>query len=224
VASSGPCDLNLSEFSVGDPLCEDRFGGGSSLVKSVPPFVFPPLPTAELPSSATLAAPPALTGILCGAELSVSSVPSLSGASELRKKIRSSPSPLLHSRPFQHYFRRARELRAGHSVLWNDGFLSDSLEASKLSAELVLFKDTSGEFHAKKNTEIPAKKGLFRKGFLNLPPIVFVPPFCRGRLRTLGWFDLSLLRVAASLLVPLREIDSPNLEIGLSVLTTTGRL
>jgi hypothetical protein len=117
VASSGPCDLNLSEFPVGVPLCEDRSGGGSSLVKSVPPFVFPHLPTAELPSPATLAASPVSTGLLCGADLSTSSVPSLSGAFELGKKIRSSPSPLLHSRPFQRYFRRARELRAGHSVL-----------------------------------------------------------------------------------------------------------
>jgi len=176
VASFGPCDLNLLEFPIGDPLCEVRSGAGSSLVKSVPPFVFPPLPNAELPSPATLAAPPALTGLLCDAELSVSSVPSLSRAFELGKKIRSSPFPLLQSRPFQQYFRSARELKAGHSVLWNDGFLSDSLEASKLSAEPVLFKDTGGEFHAKKKTETPVKKGLFRKGFLNLPPIVSVPP------------------------------------------------
>jgi len=229
VAFSGSCDLNLSEFPVGDPLREDRSGGGLSLVKSVPPFVFPPLPTAEMPSPATLAAPPALSGLLCGAELSVSFVPSLSGASELGKKIRSSPSHLLQSRPFQQYFRRARELRAGHYVLWNDGFLSDSLEASKLSAEPVLFKDTGGEFHAKKKTETPAKKGLFRKGFLNLPPIVSVPPFLPREVKDVGVvqssppLSLPLLRMAASLLVPLREMDSPNLEIGLSVLFTTGR-
>jgi hypothetical protein len=42
-------------------------------------------------------------------------------------------------------------------VLWNDGILSDSLEASKLSAGPALFKDTSGEFHAKKKTETSAK-------------------------------------------------------------------
>jgi hypothetical protein len=186
VAFSGSCDLNLSEFPVGDPLREDRSGGGLSLVKSVPPFVFPPLPTAEMPSPATLAVPSALSGLLCGAELSVSFVPSLSGASELGKKIRSSPSHLLQSRPFQQYFRRARELRAGHYVLWNDGFLSDSLEASKLSAEPVLFKDTGGEFHAKKKTEIPAKKGLFRKGFLNLPPIVSVLPVLPREVKDVG--------------------------------------
>jgi len=176
----------LSEFSVGDPLCEDRSGGGPSLVKSVPLFVFPPLPTAKTPSPATLGAPPASSGFLCGAELSVYSVPSLSGASELGKKIRSSPSPLLHRRPFQQYFRRARELRAGHLMVWNDGFLSDSLEASKLSAKPVFLKDTGGESGAKKKTENPAIMGLFRKGFLNLPPIGSVPPFLPREVKDVG--------------------------------------
>jgi len=180
VTSSGLCEDNLSksmmEFPYGDPLCEDRPGGGSSLVKSAPPFVFPPLSATEISSPAALAAPPALTGLLCGAELSVSTIPSLSWASELGKKIRSSPSPLLQSHPFQHYYRRARELRVGRSMLWNDGFLSDSLEASKLSVGPALYKDTGGEFHVKKKTESPAKQSLFRKGFLNLPLIVSVPP------------------------------------------------
>jgi len=80
VASFGLCEDILPElmmeFPYGDPLCEDRPRGGLSLVKSAPPFVFPPLPTAEMPSPATLAAPPALTGLLCGAELSVSTIPS----------------------------------------------------------------------------------------------------------------------------------------------------
>jgi hypothetical protein len=61
-------------------------------------------------------------------------------------------------------------------VLWNDGFLSDSLEATKLSAgPAALFKDMGGEFHAKKKTN-SSKTGLFRYVFFNLPPIVFVPP------------------------------------------------
>jgi hypothetical protein len=149
-------------------------------------FVFPPLPTVKTPSPVTLVAPPALTGLLCGAELFASSVPSLSGASELGKKIRFSPSPLLPSRPFQQYFRRARELRAGRSVVWNDGFLADSLEASKLSAEPVLLKVTSGEARAKKKTEFPAKNGLFRKGFLNLPPSVPVPPVLPREVKEVG--------------------------------------
>jgi hypothetical protein len=71
-------------------------------------------------------------------------------------------------------------------VLWNDGFLSDSLEASKLSAEPILFKDTGREFLAKKKIEIPAKKGLFRKGFLNLPPIVSVPPVLPREVKDVG--------------------------------------
>jgi hypothetical protein len=186
VASSGPCDLNPSESPVGVPLCEDRSGGGPSLVKLVPLFVFPPLPTVKTPSPTTLVAPPASTGLMCGAELSVSSVPSLSGASELGKKIRSSPSPLLPSRPFQQYFRRARELKAGRTVVWIDGFLPDSLEASKLSAEPVLLKVTGGEARAKKKTEFPAKKGLFRKGYLNIPPSVPVPPVLPWEVKEVG--------------------------------------
>jgi len=187
VASSRPCDLNLSEFPVGDPLCEDRSGGGSSLVKSVPPFVFPPLPNAEMSSPATCGCSSGIdwASVWCRTLCLFCSF-SLSGASELGKKIRSSPSPLLQSCPFQQYFRRARELRAGHSVLWNDGFLSDSLEASKLSAEPVLFKDMGGEFHANKKTESPAKKGIFRKGFLNLPPIVSVPPVLPREVKDVG--------------------------------------
>jgi hypothetical protein len=90
------------------------------------------------------------------------------------------------SRPFQQYFRRARELRAGHSVVWNDGLLADSLEASKLSAEPVLLKVTGGEACAKKKTEFPAKKGLFRKGFLNLPPSVPVPPVVLREVKKVG--------------------------------------
>jgi hypothetical protein len=104
VASSRLCEdilpESMMEFPFGDPLCEDRPRGGSSLVKLAPLFVFPPLPAAEMPSPATLVAPPAVAGLLCGAELFVSTIPSPSRAFELGKKIRSSPSPLLQSRPF----------------------------------------------------------------------------------------------------------------------------
>jgi hypothetical protein len=155
------------------------------MVESAPLFVFPPLPTAEMPSPATLAAPPALSGLLCGEELSVSSFHSLSGASELGKKLRSSP-PLLQSRSFKQYYRRAREIKVRQTVVWNDGLLSDSLIASKLSAEPVLFKETVGEFHAKKKAQTPAKQGLFRKGFLNLPPIVSVPPILPREVKDVG--------------------------------------
>jgi hypothetical protein len=93
VTSSGLCDLIPSESPVEIPLCEDRTGGGLSLVKSVPLFVFPPWPTVKTPSPATLVDPPASTGLLSGTELSDPSVPSHSGASELGKKVRSFPSP-----------------------------------------------------------------------------------------------------------------------------------
>jgi hypothetical protein len=60
------------------------------------------------------------------------------------------------------------------------------LEASKLFAGPALFKDTGGEFHAKKKIETPAKQGLFRKGFLNLPPIVSVPPVLPREVKKVG--------------------------------------
>jgi hypothetical protein len=85
-------------------------------------------------------------------EISASSFPSLSWASELGKKLRSSPSPLLQSLPFKQYYRRAREIRVGQTVVWNDGLLSDSLVASKLFEEPGLFKETGGQFHEKKKT------------------------------------------------------------------------
>jgi hypothetical protein len=56
------------------------------------------------------------------------------------------------------------------------GLLLVSLEASKLSASLVLNKVMGVVPLAKKKTKPPVKQGLFRKGFLNLPPIVLVPP------------------------------------------------
>jgi len=64
---------------------------------------------------------------------------------------------LLQIQPFQHYYRRARELSVGHFVKWNDGLLSDSLEASKLFAGLVLNKVTGTESPVKKKTEPPVK-------------------------------------------------------------------
>jgi hypothetical protein len=57
--------------------------------------------------------------------------PPLSGAAELGEKIRSSPPVLQISKPFQKYYRKARELREGHSVEWNELLLADSLAASR---------------------------------------------------------------------------------------------
>jgi hypothetical protein len=115
-------------------------GGGYSSrfaispVKSSSSFVFSHLPALELP-------PPVLASQLvsygffgrsCGAEFPAFVPPPLSGAPELGEKIRSSLLMLFNSKPF--WYRRAREIRAGHSVKWNDRLLSDSLEASKMAA------------------------------------------------------------------------------------------
>lgn len=49
---------------------------------------------------------------------------------------------------------------------WNEGLLSDSLEASKTAIGFV-FKNTVAELPLKKVVEPPVKKGLLRMGFLN---------------------------------------------------------
>jgi len=130
------------------------------------------------------AAPPAPAGLLVGSDFSSSScgsgpsvsaaAPPLSGASKLGVKIRSS-SPLLQIQLFQHYIRRAREFRVGHSVKWNDELLSDSLEASKFSASHVVNKVLLAEPPAVKVVKPPVKQGILKKGFLNPRPIVSAP-------------------------------------------------
>jgi hypothetical protein len=47
--------------------------------------------------------------------------PSLSGAAELGEKIRSSLPSLQSTKSFQSYYRKARDLKEGHSVKWNEG-------------------------------------------------------------------------------------------------------
>jgi hypothetical protein len=86
----------------------------------------PPVPVGQLVSYG-------FSGSSCAAEFPAFVPPPLSGAAELGEKIRSSLPVLFNSKPFRHYYRRARELRAGHSVKWNDRLLSDSLEASKMA-------------------------------------------------------------------------------------------
>jgi len=74
-------------------------------------------------------------------------------------------------------------MREGHSVKWNDGLLSDSLEAMKMSIGDVVKRVSGAEPSAEKVAKPPAMKksvtsvnqGLFRKGFLNLPPISVLP-------------------------------------------------
>jgi hypothetical protein len=108
--------------------------------------------------------------------------PSLARAANLGEKLRS-PLLVVVSKPFQCYYRRAKKLREGHSVKWNDGLLSNSLEAVKMSIGYVDKRVTGAEPLAEKAAKPPAMKksvtpvhqGLFRKGFLNLFPIS-VPP------------------------------------------------
>jgi hypothetical protein len=109
---------------------------------------------------------------------------------ELGEKLRS-PLPVVVSKPFQCYYRRAKELREAHSVKWNDVLFFYSLVAAKMTVGCTVKKITGAEPPTKKVAEPPAKKvaeppakkktkppkqGLFRKGFLNLPTIISVPP------------------------------------------------
>jgi hypothetical protein len=88
---------------------------------------------------------------------------------------------MMVSKPLQCYYRRARKLRQWQSV--NDVLLSDSLEAAKMSVgyadKRVTVTEPPAEKVAKplamKKLETPVNQGLFRKGFLNLPPRVSVP-------------------------------------------------
>jgi hypothetical protein len=131
---------------------------------SAPVFKFIPLGTLQIPKP-------------------YSAPSSLARATVLGEKLRS-PLPVVVSKPFQCYYRRAKKLREGQSVKWNDLILFDSLEAVKMSVgytdKRVTVAEPPAEKVAKppamKNSETPVKQGLFRKGFLNLPPIVSVPP------------------------------------------------
>lgn len=109
---------------------------------------------------------------------SLSVTPSIAAADILGEKLRS-PLPVVVSKPSQCYYRRAKKLREKHSVKWNDELLSDSLEAVKMSVGYVDKRVTGAEPPAEKAAKPCATKksvtqvnqGLFRKGFLNLPPI-----------------------------------------------------
>lgn len=109
--------------------------------------------------------------------------PSLAGVAVLGEKLRS-PLPVVVSKSFQCYCRRAKKLREGQSLKWNEVLLSDSLEAAKMfvgyADNMVTVAEQPAEKVAKpptmKKTETLMNQGIFRKGFLNLPPIVSVPP------------------------------------------------
>lgn len=76
---------------------------------------------------------------------------------------------MVASKPFQCYYRRAKKLRERHSVDWNDGLLSDSLQAVKMSIGFVDKRVLGAEPPAEKAANPPAMKamtpvnqGLFR--------------------------------------------------------------
>jgi hypothetical protein len=131
---------------------------------SAPVFKFTPLGTLQIPKP-------------------YSAPPSLARAAVLGEKLRS-PFPVVVSKPFQCYYRRAKKLREGQSVKWNDVILSDSLEAVKMSVGYADKRVTGAEPPAEKvakppllkKSETPVNQGLFRKEILNLLPIVSVPP------------------------------------------------
>lgn len=114
--------------------------------------------------------------------------PSLAGAAVLGEKLCSS-LPVVASKLFLSYFRRAKALRVKYSVKWTDELVSNSMEAAKMSCTVKIFTVAAPpakkvvELPTTKRTETPVKPGLFRKGFFNLPPIVSVPsasaPSCR---------------------------------------------
>jgi hypothetical protein len=63
---------------------------------------------------------------------------------------------------FQSYYWKARDLKEGHSVKWNEGLFADSLAASKTS--ICSAKMEVAAVPPLKNSVGSAKKGFLRKG------------------------------------------------------------
>jgi hypothetical protein len=142
------------------PIWSSSSGGGSRSLKVDPSRV-----TASKPFGASLAVSQLTTSPFIG-------------VTELGEKLRSSP-PVV-SKPFQSYIRKARVLRKGVSLKWNDVLLSDSLKASKMVADLAVNKALVAEPLTKKVVEPPVKDFL-RKGFLNPRPVLQPLPLRLGR-------------------------------------------
>jgi hypothetical protein len=218
-------------------------GGGSSGLQVIPVpssrfpastvFGFPPSPALDPDFPAVPAHSPA--AIFKFIPLRPLQIPqpgfapsSLAGAARLGEKLRAS-LPVVVSKPFQCHYRRAKELREWHSVKWNDELFSDSLEAMKMSAGCAVKKFTVAEPLVKKVTEPPVKQGL-RRGFLNprpMVPVIFTSPQKVVKVGMVGPSSPCPPREVAYLLfllIPLKEMDFPNLEIGLLVLIIMGRL
>jgi hypothetical protein len=91
----------------------------------------------------------------------------------LGEKIRSSLPAVQSTKPFQSYYRKARDLREGHSMKWNEGLLANSLTASK--TPIYSAKKEVAAMPPLKNFVGSAKKGFLRKGFLNPRPAAIAP-------------------------------------------------
>jgi hypothetical protein len=96
---------------------------------------------------------------------------------ELGEKIRSSLPALQSTKPFQRYYLKARDLRAGHSVKWNEGLLADSMATSK--TPICSATREVATVPPVKNSAGSAKKGFLRKGFLNPRPAAIAPTASR---------------------------------------------
>jgi hypothetical protein len=208
--------------SGGESSSSQVFPAVSSRTPAFNLFGFPPSPAPDL----GFPADPASFKFTPLGKLQIptplSDPPSLAGAAFLGEKLYS-PLPVVVSKPFQYYYRRAKKLREWHNVKWNDVLLSDSPEAVKMSIGYVDKRVTGAEPPAEKAAKPPAmkksvtpvKNGLFRKGFLNLPSIS-VPPMSLQEVNN-GRVVGPPLRVVALMVFP-------NLEIGQLVLIITGRL
>jgi len=106
---------------------------------------------------------------------------------ELGKKIRSSLPAIQSTKPFQSYYRKARDLREGHSVKWNEGLLADSLAASK--TPICSAKKEVAAVPPLKNSVGSAKKGFLRKGFLN-PRLAAIAPTASHEAKDVGMIGL----------------------------------
>jgi hypothetical protein len=152
-------------------------GGGLCLlllnqaVETVKHFFFPPLLVPEV-SPATIrsstgsgffgsSTPTSSSFVGVGAELAHPFFPSPSPI-VLGEKIRSSLPMLQNSKPYQCYYRKARVLRGGHSMRWNEVLLAESLAASKSPASFS--KKESVVAPPLKNYVVHAKDFL-RTGF-----------------------------------------------------------